>query len=234
MIKREKVITCLAGMIFVLTGIFAGEALAAGIVDSKHNLSSVAGAATRTINSIYSTNNDEICVFCHTPHGAIKSDNIPLWNQKLSTHTPYGVYTSPNMRQGTTSDVAEVAISATNSGAVSNLCLSCHDGTVAIGSMNNPSSRMTSATAWNGFGGAASGVMPGAANLGTDLTDDHPVNFTYVTTNATLTPRASLTAVKLFDNKVQCASCHDPHSSEPLFLRVTMAKSQLCLTCHIK
>lgn len=229
MIKREKVITCLAGMIFVLAGIFAGEALA-GIAASKHNLSAVyTGTTPRTVSS----DNVEICVFCHTPHGAIKTDNIPLWNQALSKVTAYEVYTSPNMRPGTTSDALELAISPTNLPAVSNLCLSCHDGTVAIGSMNNPSNLMPNGTSWTGLG--ASGVMPATtANLGPSLKDDHPVNFTYVTTNTTLTPRASLTDVKLFDNKVQCASCHDPHSSEPLFLRVTMAGSKLCLTCHIK
>jgi len=83
--------------------------------------------------------------------------------------------------------------------------------------------------------------VPGAfnANLGTDLTNDHPVNFTYNDTLATndgsLKAPASLTGVKLYSNKVQCASCHDPHTStQGAFLRVSMTGSALCFACHTK
>jgi predicted CXXCH cytochrome family protein len=33
---------------------------------------------------------------------------------------------------------------------------------------------------------------------------------------------------------VECASCHDPHSGQPLFLRQSNAGSALCLACHIR
>lgn len=33
---------------------------------------------------------------------------------------------------------------------------------------------------------------------------------------------------------VECASCHDPHSSEGLFLRIANTGSKVCLACHIK
>jgi len=33
---------------------------------------------------------------------------------------------------------------------------------------------------------------------------------------------------------VECSSCHNPHSSNPLFLRVSNQGSRLCLTCHNK
>jgi len=38
--------------------------------------------------------NGEICVFCHTPHGA--SPAVPLWNHDLSALT-YTAYDSPTM-----------------------------------------------------------------------------------------------------------------------------------------
>lgn len=33
---------------------------------------------------------------------------------------------------------------------------------------------------------------------------------------------------------IECSSCHDPHASSETFLRVSVAGSQLCLTCHDK
>lgn len=32
---------------------------------------------------------------------------------------------------------------------------------------------------------------------------------------------------------VECASCHDPHTDSPLFLRISNGHSALCLTCHM-
>ena len=33
---------------------------------------------------------------------------------------------------------------------------------------------------------------------------------------------------------VECASCHDPHSTNPTFLRIPNSGSNVCLTCHAK
>jgi predicted CXXCH cytochrome family protein len=33
---------------------------------------------------------------------------------------------------------------------------------------------------------------------------------------------------------VECASCHDPHTDQALFLRISNAHSALCLSCHMK
>ena len=223
----------IAGSVFLVSG----SAMAAGVYDTKHNLSS-SGSGT-----IKSTDQSEICVFCHTPHDAIKNNNIPLWNHSLSSVASYGVYQSPTMNAadltdvGTGGDITKVA--------VSNLCLSCHDGTVAINSFNNPSNMSPTTT----MVGTAGGKLPaGNSNLGTDLTNDHPVNFTYNTALATAdgTLRDPVTAsgsgltngAKLFNGKLHCASCHDPHSSaDPsgkAFLRGSMTNSALCMGCHLK
>ena len=231
--KMTKLATSLiAGSMFVV----GGSAIAAGIADTKHNLSNSGTGA------IKSTDQTEICVFCHTPHDAIKNNNIPLWNHTLSTVASYGVYQSPTMNAtptdvGTGGDLTKVA--------VSNLCLSCHDGTVAINSFNNPSNINPTTT----MVGTSAGKLPvGNSNLGTDLTNDHPVNFTYDTALATAdgTLKNPVDAagsglsngVKLFNGKVQCASCHDPHSSQDpsgkAFLRASMSGSTMCLSCHVK
>ena len=218
------------GMI-VLLGLLA-TAAHASIVDTKHNLSMNAPAA----NTIKSTDETEICIFCHTPHQSIKNNNIPLWNHSLSTEASYGVYTSPTFDGS--SSIQDLGGTDATTAAVSNLCLSCHDGTIAINALNNPSNALGSNPTMTGTG--AGGVMPaGTSNLGNDLTDDHPVNFAYdaalYAADSSLNDPATLTGVRLFNNYVQCASCHDPHESvNPTFLRVDNTGSALCLKCHNK
>jgi predicted CXXCH cytochrome family protein len=232
--KRDRTKVFMAGLLIALTGVFAGGAWA-GISTTKHNLSSL---GTGTIKG----DGTEICIFCHTPHDAIKNGNIPLWNKKLSEVALYGVYTSPTM---TATDGADIggAMSGgaiTASAAVSNLCMSCHDGTVAINAFNNPSNleAVPVMTGTTPDGKLQAGIN---SNLGTDLTNDHPVNFTYNDQLANddgflKLPSAGLpNGVKLFSNKVQCASCHDPHTStNGAFLRVSMSASLLCQSCHSK
>lgn len=235
MSKRTRASGWIAGIIFTLTGVVAGGAMA-GISATKHNLSTSHTAAGQTI---YSSDQTEICIFCHTPHDAIKNNNIPLWNHTLSSTAAYGVYTSPTYNATDTADVGGVTAATA---AVSNLCLSCHDGTVAINSFNNPSNINPTTT----MVGTTGGMLPtGNSNLGTDLTNDHPVNFTYntalATTDGSLVNPVDATGsglsngVKLYSSKVQCASCHDPHTStQGAFLRATMSGSTLCFSCHSK
>ena len=209
----------------------SGQAVA-GISATKHNLSDT---GTGDINS----DNPEICVFCHTPHNAIKNNNIPLWNHTLSATASYGVYTSPSFDASGT--VADVGGADQSSATVTNLCLSCHDGTVALNAMNNPSNSHL-VTVMAGAGQTAGAISAGrATNLGADLTNDHPVNFTFdaalYAADPTLNDPSTLTDVRLFNETVQCASCHDPHESDPTtqpFLRFTMDGSGLCLKCHNK
>ncbi|MDQ7007246.1 MAG: cytochrome c3 family protein [Acidobacteriota bacterium] len=206
------------------------------VVDTKHNLSSTAGADQITDKS---TNEDQICVFCHTPHQA--SPAAPLWNHTQSSTASYGVYTSSTLDA---SDVTDIG----GGTDVSNLCMSCHDGTVGVNDLGNPANdtganpTMGSGTELDASGRIQSGRP---TNMGTSLSDDHPVNFTYDAALATAdgelaTPDSTsyvdaAHTVPLFGGKVQCASCHDPHdnTNEP-FLTKSNAGSQLCSTCHVK
>jgi predicted CXXCH cytochrome family protein len=206
------------------------------VIDTKHNLSSTAGADQITDRS---TDEDQICVFCHTPHQA--SPAAPLWNHTQSAIASYGVYVSPTLDAVDISDIG-------GSGDVSNLCMSCHDGTVGVNELGNPANdtngnpTMGSGNELDAAGRIAAGRPP---NMGSSLSDDHPVNFTYDSALATadgglVTPVSlayvdAAQTVPLFGGKVQCASCHDPHdnTNEP-FLTKTNAGSQLCSTCHLK
>jgi predicted CXXCH cytochrome family protein len=155
----------------------------------------------------------EICIACHTPHNGAAVAGAVLWHHKLTTasFTPYTSTTlNATLGQPSTS---------------SKLCLSCHDGTVAL----------------EDFGGGGTTFMTGGALVGTDLSNDHPVSFTYdaslVTADGGLKAATDVNvAALLVGGKVECASCHDVHNSGGIdkLLRVSNAASALCLTCHNK
>src|SRR5512141_944892 len=69
----------------------------------------------------------ELCKFCHTPHHAQSVTAAPLWNHATTLAT-YTLYSSATF-QGATS--------LAQPGPTSKLCLSCHDGSVAVDAFAN-------------------------------------------------------------------------------------------------
>ena len=264
----------------VALGVLGSAPALAGIANTKHNLGSLGTGANKF------TGTEEICVFCHTPHGADISAAVPLWNRVLAAPTTYQTYNS----LGTSSlDGATAPV-----GSVSLACLSCHDGGQAMNVMiNQPGSGLVvpgltltpSAAIPDGKLGA------GISNLGTDLRNDHPIGIQYgggmpgniaypaaaiadgafrdkdfrgaqwsnlngndvwwVDTPGTgAAGTREKTDMQLYTRLatgtspvpgapgnqalVECASCHDPHSENPTFLRVQNTNSAVCLACHIK
>jgi len=185
-----------------------------GVADTKHNLSVTGPGA------IKASSEQQICVFCHTPHNSAPMD--PLWNHASSgsVYTPYSsstIFASPGQPTG-----------------ASMLCLSCHDGTVALGNV------LSQSTPINMVGGVTT-MPPGKTHLGTDLSDDHPVSFAYTSGLATqrgeLANPSTLTGPVKLDNsgQMQCTSCHDPHNdANGKFLVMNNTASSLCQVCHIK
>ena len=185
---------------------------AQSIVNTVHNLS-VSGSGT-----IKATSESEICIFCHTSHNS--NPAAPLWNKKDPGLT-YTLYNSSTMQ----------ALPGQPDGS-SILCLSCHDGTIALG---NVLSRKTS------IDFTSDAKMPkGKTNLTTDLRDDHPISFVYDAALASSdqqikTPASITKPVMLEKTKMQCTSCHDPHKNiEENFLLITNQYSNLCNSCHQK
>ncbi|MFI4979261.1 MAG: cytochrome c3 family protein [Nevskiales bacterium] len=115
------------------------------------------------------------------------------------------------------------------------LCLSCHDGTTALGNVLSRTSQI-------GMAGGVIALPAGNSNLGTDLSDDHPISFAFTAAvaaarNGELVNPATLTGKVKLDasGQLQCTSCHDPHDdSNGKFLVVANQASALCQTCHIK
>src|ERR1043166_5801232 len=190
------------------TSPFAAES----VISSKHNLSvSGPGEVRASLES-------EICIFCHTPHRAVGAQ--PLWNRQLSqaTYTPYNSTTlKATVGQPT---------------GASKLCLSCHDGTVALGMLNSRPSGVE-------MRGGITMIPVGPSRIGTDLSGDHPVSFIYnsglVTANGHLREPSALNQKVRLDhnNEMQCTSCHDPHNNEfGKFLVQDNYASALCVQCH--
>ena len=152
------------------------------------------------------------CQYCHTPHMAIP--NTPLWNHKLSDRT-YEIYWSTSLDANVDQPTGS-----------SKLCLSCHDGTVAL-------------TATVSGGGGTTRMPPGSTNLGTDLSDDHPISFVYSadlsTKDSQIRTPDSLPEELRLDRygELQCVTCHNPHDdSFGNFLVLSNLRSALCIKCH--
>jgi len=168
---------------------------------------------------------NEICVFCHTTHNAKGTvPGSPLWNHEVSTAT-YTLYSSPTLQQ-----------TPQQPRGPSKLCLSCHDGTVAIDSFGNRS---------------GTHFITDSANLTTNLSDDHPIsiywNHQTMWNHDTMTGDAPPCSnchtfgnplqynLPFFNRYMECATCHEPHNKYPAnsrMLRRELAGSAICLHCH--
>jgi predicted CXXCH cytochrome family protein len=167
---------------------------------------------------------NEICVVCHTPHDAdVAAIELagPLWNHEVTTAT-FTLYSSPTLYATPVQPMGP-----------SKLCLSCHDGSVAIDS----------------FGGATGETfVAGDALIGTDLSDDHPISIAWehqtqqgscFNCHAVHGGSGGPTFVSpppFFEGRVECSSCHDVHDSAGFdnLLWISNAGSALCLHCHGK
>lgn len=226
------------------------------VANTVHNLSA-------SSTSQYATNESQICIFCHTPHGG--SLDGPLWNRGNPTPTGWTNYTS-----ATASNYLQSLPTTRVPDKESLLCLSCHDGSVSVnhvlvGDTSNPTypnitTSMNGATdttiqslAFTGSPGARIGAT--STNLtGTgDLSDDHPISFSYDNVLAEFSggsragelktvAQAETAGVRFFgtNHRVECSSCHDPHVdyiNNPQytpFLVMSNSGSALCLACHTK
>lgn len=183
-------------LVFVLFRYGLDSVQAARVSDvrgTKHNLSAVADSAstpsggTVPLRAIKASTATEICVFCHTPHGASSMSAKPLWNRKMPGDGGYNPgYT---MYSSSTLDATDVRVEAGPEGS-SKLCLSCHDGLVAIGNVNVLSGMSNTGVNFvtdviamspdNGRMPVGSGTLTGfTRNLGEDLRNDHPISITY-------------------------------------------------------
>lgn len=220
------------------------QVLFAGIVGSKHDLG-VTNKYSTDAGYFWNSPSDEICVFCHTPHGG-NVENGPLWNRKITDMGSFQMYTSPTMDSNCSATPSPVSLA----------CLSCHDS--ATGGAVNPADthdallNNSNNDPWGSEYFSEPNCMACHPNggvkegpwwqVGPDLTNDHPISMVYAEAyaadeelHAPPSFEDGWSDVKLFDGRVECPSCHNPHDPtyDP-FLRVDNSTSGLCKTCHVK
>jgi hypothetical protein len=100
-----------------------------GIVNSRHNLTQTPIGGGFFFMESFRNNYGEVCVYCHTPHGAGTALQAPLWNRTNTNTSGYVTYN--------TLGTASLTGNVTTPGPASLTCLSCHDGTVAVDSIIN-------------------------------------------------------------------------------------------------
>ena len=195
----------------------------AGLAGSKHDL-------TRDTKKVYTHESGAVCAFCHVPHGGAGTAQRPLWAKRQKTRVKDRHYSLYAWR----------AVSGKNAenrpGAGSLNCLSCHDGTIGRTMSYNNRAQVTTYTM------SVAGPLPGPydPSVGprqeTGIFADHPVNIPYRAGHAGL---ASLKKVKgeaipfsgRDGDQVECASCHNPHTSGNDFL-LEKPEVKLCGACH--
>ena len=166
---------------------------------------------TGTAHDLTAGSGGNPCSYCHTPHGT----TIPVWSHTLSTAV-YTIYESSSLD----------AVVGQPTGS-SKLCLSCHDGTVALtDTVFAP-------------GGGDTYISSEVGNLSTDLSNDHPISFVYSAALAAgdiqIKPPSSLPGEFRLStsDELQCSTCHDPHDNKHgKFLVASNQGSALCIVCH--
>ncbi|MDT8413363.1 MAG: cytochrome c3 family protein [Vicingaceae bacterium] len=196
-------------LILFFVSILCNTLIAQGITNSRHNLSASGKGKVKSMDDT------RVCLFCHTSHTG--DPKAPMWNRKKSGAI-YTLYDSSTLNANPGQPDGN-----------SILCLSCHDGTVALGNTLKNTKSMSFANS-----------MTKRGNLGTDLSNDHPISFIYDASLAAedgeLKDPSTLSPHTLDQNgKLQCTSCHDSHKDlEGNFLKRSNEFSALCFTCHDK
>lgn len=200
---------------------------------TKHNLSGSLSKWPNPDSNIRAVYEAEICIFCHTPHNANPAQ--PLWNHEPSAVESYKVYWSDTLQS-----YSETQSQAWRIDGYSKLCLSCHDGTVAVGAVQSRAEEILMVA--NECIDASGRLINGTnckGYIGTDLSGGHPISIVYDESLVTRrngcdsnlsnctnrcwlnSPPSNRTSpVKLYptDNQggglgVQCTSCHNPHTN---------------------
>jgi predicted CXXCH cytochrome family protein len=225
-----------------------------GINESVHDL----GIAKNGMNytAVPADPLNRICIFCHAPHNTYRLstaaggagpqvataefDYLPLWNHSLEGFTTN--FTMYENGPGAPLDGAKAlqAAGQMTPGNTSLLCLSCHDGSIAVNSYGNGSQLSVS---------TGTTFMTPQYRIGGDkyLGNHHPIGFNYDDVqavdpeirNADAAMMTPITFIRdhLANSRMECATCHSVHNKgntgERLLWRSDQ-NSELCLTCHDK
>ncbi len=226
------------------------HSLAGTILGSKHDFTGLnKRVGVVAMSGLAFSDYGSPCVYCHLPPDRKEADSAsqggnPGWNRFVPAQGAYDLYDSRTL---------DNKVRAPS--PISLLCLSCHDGTMGVDMtvfkpdgwasskdaalhlrLNGANNLMSCGKCHNGRVAHSIAIK----HIGTDLTNDHPFSMTYAgLTNKDQdfrTPDSSYgfnNGVKIYEGKVECASCHNVHNPDVKLLLRTSA-DHLCETCHIK
>lgn len=239
--RRVVIFIATVAVLAMAAGVFATT----DIRNTKHNL------ASWSTNTYKSTNYNEVCVFCHTPHSA---STWPLWNREDPTSGKFFFVYSSNRFDPHNYNFGFFG----DQGAVVSvkrliLCFSCHQeanswSSVQLRNKSNLKNNAAPQFNHNNFNSNSA--------MGYDLRDDHPGDFDYTAVQADAKFNSKLydistVAANLNDDVAKafsasrymnCGTCHDVHGKVdpstnaviPALLRRSNASSLLCFACHRK
>ena len=239
------------------TAVLAAAEAGSGVYQTAHDINFKVPAA-RDIQ-------DRLCAFCHTPHHAYTATDpapegpvlaasgyAPLWSHGVTTqaYTPYASVTFDAL--GGQSMANDPLIGP------SRLCMSCHDGTVALDTYYGQTGTNFISNGANTYFGA----MP---LIELDGVKTHPIGFDATAVNTGGAQEDSHLWPNFIDNEYRgnatpvavserlfagqyftCSTCHDVHNklnntaasipvgTQHYFLLGGQTNSALCITCHDK
>ncbi len=233
-----------------------------GINGTVHDLGTAHNGMNYTANPADSL--ERVCIFCHAPHNTYRLSAanggpaagvgggpqatdpftyLPLWNHSLQADTNYQMYQNGPDAPELGAKASQAIAGGMTPGGTSLLCLSCHDGSVAVNSYGNTDQLSVS-------GGGS--MISSAYQIGKDkyLGNHHPIGFDYDAVQAADTEIRSADTAMLTstttvrehllgagNTKMECGTCHAVHNKgntgERLLWR-SDRNSELCLTCHDK
>nr|MBF0221228.1 hypothetical protein [Desulfobulbaceae bacterium] len=245
--------TMLIGLALGVVSLTASAAFAGTIVNSKHDLSAT-GASAGLGNG-----DSRICIFCHHPHNTVRAGSTaegvqgntlsysPLWNRGIADDNTQFIAYNNGTNMGTEGQLnndsssrhlmnGDVAI-----GGVTLLCLSCHDGSTAMGAYSEFNPDFTVNTAGTGKSPSQAGVY-GASGQGdtlaglatgfgsggiVDLSNHHPVGMSWdqvrqgdpeiaekTNTFGGVVGGISIESVLTGGDTMECNACHDVHNTQ--------------------
>lgn len=228
----------------------AAPALAGTILGTKHDFTGLnKRAGVFAMPGLAFSDYGSSCVYCHIPPDSEQRDSTPAgglpgWNRFEPATGTYTLYDSRTLDN-----------KVKTPSPISLLCLSCHDGTMAVDMtvfkpngwrnsedaalhlrLNGADDLMSCGKCHNGYRAHNIAIK----HIGNDLSNDHPISMAYAGLNhkdadfrAPDSAYGFDNGVKLYEGKVECATCHNVHNPDVGLLLRTRA-DRLCETCHIK
>lgn len=197
----------------------------------------------------------DICVFCHTPSlSGTPPERAPLWQRSIDKNLAFTIY----------DDIGRLGLGKASVGSQSIACLSCHDANQARSVSKVSSDHPFGVPYRGSIKGRIPGIpqpvnkseldpdnpaiwakklvaLEDFRDVSQGIIENRTVWWVSMTGTSGRRTRNDLPLYTRNDADsgddlpfIECSSCHDPHSSNSKFLRLSNEGSRLCLTCHIK